>query len=344
MSTVKPVSTPESAAAKPPVGRRKKAKSRSSAVATTRGQAIAPIAAAPPAPGDKILALAAGVACLVVGVWAYWSTLVQLVGVWYRIPDYSHGFLVVPVAIVFIIVRRLCYPQSYPGIGAPSPLVGLPLLAVALSMRILSGRYYFDFLDGWSILPWVAASVALLGGWRLMVWSLPSIGFLWFMVPLPFGWETMASLPLQRIATKLSCYGLQLLGQPAFAEGNVILIGENQLEVAQACSGLRLFISVIAIAYAYAALVRRPWWEKTLLVLSVIPIAIFSNATRIVVTGLLFQFTTGETAHWFSQEAAGIAMIIQAGLMLACVHWYLQKLFPEEEELDVGTIVRELRS
>src|SRR4029434_1076694 len=93
----------------------------------------------------------------------------------------------------------------------------------------------------------------------LLVWCLPSIGFLWFMVPLPFGWETMASLPLQKIATKLSCYALQLLGQPAFAEGNVILLGEHQLEVAQACSGLRLFISVLAVAYGYVAPLRRGW-------------------------------------------------------------------------------------
>jgi exosortase/archaeosortase family protein len=101
---------------------------------------------------------------------------------------------------------------------------------------------------------------------------------------------------------------------------------------------------VIAVAYAYVVLVRRAWWEKALLVLSVVPIAIISNATRIVVTGLLYQYTTGETAHWFSHEAAGIAMIVQAGLMLACVHWYLDKLFPEEEEIDVGAMVRTSRT
>ncbi len=344
MSTVQPVPSNEPAEAKAPVGRRHKPKSPSAPAAARQRPAPAKASAAAPPQGDWRLALVTGAACLAVGVWSYWSTLAHLVGTWYRVPDYSHGFLIVPLAVVFVIVRKSVYPQSYPGIGTPSPLIGIPLLALALSMRYLSGLFYFDFLDAWSILPWVAASVALIGGWRLMAWCLPSIGFLWFMVPLPFGWETMASLPLQRIATKLSSYGLQLLGQPAFAEGNKILLGDQELLVEEACSGLRLFMSAVALAYAYVVLVQRDWWAKAFLVLSVVPIAILSNATRIVVTGLLYQFTTGELAHWFSHEAAGIAMIVQAGVMLACVHFYLDKLFPEEEEIDVAAMVRQTRA
>ena len=341
MSTLKQPPASDSTAAKPAVGRRPKPKPQSEAPRPADHWQAAPSA---PQRGDWRLALPVGLACLVVGVWSYWSTLWNLVAIWDREPDYSHGFLVVPLAIVILVVKRLCYPRSYPGIGASSPLVGLPLLAVALAMRYLSGRFYFDFLDGWSILPWTAAMVALVGGWRLLLWSLPSIGFLWFMVPLPFGWETMASLPLQKIATRLSCYALQLLGQGAFAEGNVILLGEHQLEVAQACSGLRLFISVMAVAYAYVALVQRAWWEKAILVLSVVPIAIFANVTRIVVTGLLYQFTTGELAHKFSHDFAGLAMIPLAGLMFAGVHWYLTQLFPEEEEIDMAALVRQSKA
>lgn len=340
MSTLKQPLATESSSAHPPVGRRAKSKSRPSSPAAPDQRRAPAVEAVVLPQGDWRLALAAGIACLAAGVWSYWSTLGHLVWTWYSVPDYSHGFLIVPLAIVFLVVKLLAYPQSYPGIGVSSPLVGVPLLTVALAMRYLSAWYYFDFLDGWSILPWTAAAVALVGGWRLLVWSLPSIGFLWFMVPLPFGWETMASLPLQKIATKLSCYGLQLLGQPAFAEGNVILIGETPLEVAQACSGLRLFMSVIAVAYAYVVLMRRGWLAKAILVLSVVPIAILANAMRIVVTGLLIRFTTGEFAHWFEHGAAGIAMVILAVLMLACVHWYLDKLFPEEEELDVAALVR----
>ncbi|MCU0880418.1 MAG: exosortase/archaeosortase family protein [Pirellulaceae bacterium] len=325
---------------KPSVGRKKKqAKAAKPAVQRVTPAKPAPAPAAPVVV-DPWLPMAVGLACLGVGLWAYWPTLKGLVNTWNTVPDYSHGFLVIPLAIVFLVARQ----KSCPGVGPSSPAVGLPLLALALAMRVAAGRFFFDFLDGWSILPWVAGSVALVGGWRLLVWSLPSIGFLWFMVPLPFGWESMASMPLQRIATKISCYVLQLLGQPAFAEGNVILLGENQLEVAQACSGLRLFISVMALAYAYVALVKRTWWEKAILILSLVPIAIVANATRIVATGLMYQFVSGEAAHKFAHDFAGYAMIPLAAAMFWGVLWYLRLLVREDEVMDMSTLVRESRT
>jgi exosortase len=152
--------------------------------------------------------------------------------------------------------------------------------------------------------------------------------------------EGMLSLPLQKVATKISCWGLQLLGQPAIAEGNTILLGDQHLEVAQACSGLRLFVSILALAFAYLMLVRRTWWEKLLLLASVIPIAIIANSTRIIVTGLLYQFVSSETAKHFSHDFAGWAMIPLAALFFWLVLWYLGKLFHEQLQMDIGSLVR----
>lgn len=326
--------------AKSSVGRKKKPGKPAKPAIARAAQAKPAPAPAVPVVVDPWLPMAVGLACLGVGVWAYWPTLQGLVHTWNTVPDYSHGFLVIPLAIVFLVVRQ----KSCPGVGPSSPAVGLPLLGLALAMRFAAGRFFFDFLDGWSILPWVAGSVALVGGWRLLVWSLPSIGFLWFMVPLPFGWESMASMPLQRIATKISCYVLQVLGQPAFAEGNVILLGENRLEVAQACSGLRLFISVMALAYAYVTLVKRTWWEKAILIVSLVPIAIAANAARIVATGLMYEFVSGEAAHKFAHDFAGYAMIPLAAAMFWGVLWYLRLLVREDEVMDMSALVRESRS
>jgi exosortase len=323
---------------KPIVGRRKqKSKARKEAAPQTTGQTTG---AAPAretrAQGWAIPALVLA-AALAAGAWAYAPTMLNLAATWNREPDYSHGFLVLPLAVFFLWARR----GTFPGFGPASPVLGLALLTMALAMRYLSGRFFFDFLDGWSVIPWLAGTVAIAGGRRLLWWSLPSIGFLWFMVPLPFGWETMLSLPLQKVATKLSCFGLQLLGQPAFADGNVIQLGEHELEVAQACSGLRLFVSVVALAYAYVILVRRTIWEKAILILSLVPIAILANAIRIVVTGLLFQYTSGETAHKFAHDFSGWAMIPLAAAMFWCVLWYLGRLIREEEVMEMSTLVRE---
>jgi exosortase/archaeosortase family protein len=121
------------------------------------------------------------------------------------------------------------------------------------------------------------------------------------------------------------------------------LLNGQKLEVAQACSGLRLFLSVIALAYAYAVLIRRTWWEKAILLSAAAPIAIVSNSARIVITGLLFQFTTSEMAHHFSHDFAGWVMIPLAAALFWLVLWYLGKLILEEEVLEMSALMRESR-
>jgi len=178
-------------------------------------------------------------------------------------------------------------------------------------------------------------------GWSAtrVMWG--ALIYLFFMIPLPYGAETALSMPLQRIATKLSCWSLHVLGQPALENGNVILLGDHQLEVAQACSGLRIFVGIVALAFAYVIVVRRPLWEKGLLVLSLFPIALAANATRIVATGLLYQYSTSEAAQRFSHDIAGWVMIPLAAAMFGAVLWYLDQLFKEVHVTSVREIIRQ---
>ena len=277
-----------------------------------------------------------GVLILAAGVWAYCPTLLEMVGAWEREADYSHGYLVAPLAIFFLWWRR----ESFPGISRSAWVLGAALIVFGISLRMAGGAFYFDAFDGWSILPWIAGCVAILFGWPVLRWSAPAIAFLFFMIPLPFRLESVLSLPLQRIATKLSCWLLQLLGQPAIAEGNTILIGDNTMEVAQACSGLRLFVSIFALAFAYLMLVRKTWWERLLLILSVPVIAVLANSIRIVVTSLMYQYVSGEAAHKFSHDFAGWAMIPLATAMFWVVLWYLGRVLREQEQFEIGALVR----
>lgn len=254
---------------------------------------------------------------------------------WESTPDYSHGFLVVPVAVAFLYFRR----DRYPGISASYLPLGLGLMGTGLLVRYLAARFYLPFADGYSILIWLAGAVEILGGRRLLLWALPSIGFLFFMIPLPYGIETAMSAPLQRIATKITCFALQILGQPAFAEGNVILIGDLRLEVAQACSGLRLFMTIVALAYAYIVLTRVPWWEKLVLLVSIVPIAILSNAARIVMVGMIDIYTNFPHAD-VDDFVGKFLMIPLAAALFGAVLWYLGILIRKEEIMDMSTLVR----
>ena len=211
-------------------------------------------------------------------------------------------------------------------------------------LRVAGAAFYVDAVDAWAMLLWIACAVWLFGGWRVFVWAGPSLAFLCFMTPLPFRAERLLSYPLQRIAAKLSCGALQLLGQPALAEGNTILLGDHQMAVEDACSGLRIFVSILALGFAYVILVRRTWWEKLLLLASTLPIALAVNATRIVVTGMLQQYVSGEASAKFSHDLAGWIMIPLAAALFGLVLWYLGRLFCPVERMVMQTLVRDTKA
>lgn len=273
--------------------------------------------------------IAGATALLIVSMWAYWPTLVEMVGQWLDQPDYSHGFLVIPLSIFFLWSRRA---QLHQADLRPS-LLGAGLLLVAAAMRIAASFYFLGPLDGWTIPIWIAGIVWLVFGWRCLRWSLPAIVFLWFMVPIPFSAESWLSVPLQRIATKLSTECLVMLGQPAISEGNTIWLGDNQLGVEEACSGLRILVGIYALAFAFVLFSRWNWWQKALALAAALPIAIVANVTRVVVTGLLYQFSSGEAARHFMHDFSGLIMIPFAAAMFWLFLVYLDRLFPEVEEL-----------
>jgi exosortase len=270
-------------------------------------------------------------------VWTYWPTLCRLVTQWRNQPDYSHGFLVGPLAVYFLWATRDRFPGWTPRFAWP----GLVLVALSVGLRVVSAQYFLEPIDGWSIPLGIAGVVWAFGGGRVLLWSLPSIVFLLFLVPLPFRVERWVSLPLQSVATRISAWTLQLLGQPALAEGHTIILDQFRLEVEQACSGLRIFVGVLALAFAYLVLASQTWIEKLVLLASVVPIALLSNATRIVATGLLYQYASEEAGRKFAHDSAGLVMIVLAAAMFAIVVWYLRRLFTAVEPIDIKTVIRE---
>jgi exosortase len=302
------------------------------------GPTAEPTGAAPALPQ---LTLRAAVAVALAGafVWSYLPALRELVQTWMHEADYSHGFLVAPLAIYFLWVRR----DRFPGLAASPAWGGLALLVAVAVARGLGALVFFSWLSAWLIPLWLAGVCWLLGGWRFCRWCLPSLVFLWFMAPLPYRFEQMLSWPLQRFATISSNWVLQSLGQPAIAEGNVIQVGEVELEVAQACSGLRMFVAFFALSAAFAIVSQARPWQKLLALLSAPPIAIVSNIARVTVTGLLYYNVGGEVANAFTHDVAGWAMIPFAVALLAIELWYVNRLFVEVEDVDPRQLVRRRR-
>lgn len=266
-----------------------------------------------------------GAIVLVVLIWAYWPTVGFLIDSWNHEPDYSHGYLVLPLAVAMLWVRRDQMPQDAPYAIWP----GFGCMILATFMRLVAAWYYASSIDAWSILVWLAGIVWLVGGWRLFRWCLPSLAFLLFMIPLPYRVERWLALPLQKVATQCSCWVLQTLGQPAISEGHQILNGDKQLDIAAACSGLRIFVAIVALAYAVAFVCERQWWERLLILVSSLPVAVAANVARIAITLLLQTYTSGETARALGHDFAGLITIPFAVLLFAGLLWYLGHVFPQ---------------
>jgi exosortase len=178
---------------------------------------------------------------------------------------------------------------------------------------------------------WIGGAVWVMGGRRVFIWALPAIVFLIFMVPLPYRMESWLSGPLQRVATILSAWTLQVLGQPAFAEGNTIFLGMTQIEVEHACSGLRMLVMITALATACAALVCRSWGERIFLAICIVPVSLFANCVRIVATGLGYQYLSSEASRTISHDIAGWIVVPVAAVTLGLAVLYWRRLFVESD-------------
>jgi exosortase len=270
---------------------------------------------------DKLLAVRAffrsplglsAVAGVTVFLWAYANTLVALTERWANSPQYAHGFLVPGFALAVLFFRRqkLAVAQLRPSGW------GLGLLLAGAALRLGGAFFYYPWLGELSLLPSLAGLCLLLGGWAALRWAWPAVAFLLFMLPLPYLVEGAMAQPLQRLATRASTYALQTFGLPAVAEGNVVLVNETPLNVAEACNGLGMLVLFFAISTAVAFVVHRPLWERLLLVASAVPIALAANVARITVTAVLHETVGHEFAQVVFHDYAGwLMMPLALGLL-----------------------------
>ncbi len=262
----------------------------------------AAIVAARAIPPRRLLCLS-GLALIC--AWAYWPTLGAMAGKWLHDPQYAHGYLV-PFFSLFLLWRRRALLSA----AAPQYNWWGVLLVLAGAVLHVAGAYlYFDWLDAVSLLPCLAGFCVLLGDWPALRWAWPAIAFLLFMIPLPFRVETAFGLRLQSLATLTSTYALQALGLPALSEGNTILLPGGAIGVAEACSGLSMLTTFFALATAVALVIRRPWLDKVVVLLSAAPIAIAANVARITATALVQEWVGRDLAHHVFHDLAGWLMM-----------------------------------
>jgi exosortase len=238
----------------------------------------------------------------------YWGTMLRLERRWCTMPDYQHGFLV-PLFAMFLLWVRQDMVRPWPNKGSWWALAFFALWAL---MRFVNNWLNYE-RDCDTIFPFLLGVALFLGGWKAFRWAWPSILFLEFMVPLPASIAVSLSQPLQRIATHSSTYCLQTLGISALPSSGTVIdlpAPAGQLDVDRACSGLAMLTLFFAICVGAAFLLRASWWEKLVIVVSAVPIAVFSNVARITITGLLKVMIHPVVGQYFHDYAGWLMMII----------------------------------
>lgn len=259
-------------------------------------------------------------------LWAYGPALWGLAVRWWKEADYGHGFFVPVFSAVLLAVRWNQFRTRSFQLTRSAFIAGLVFVFVAWLCRFVSHEYYIRLLEPASLIPALAGIALLVGGWNGLAWSWPAIVFLVFMIPLPGAVADWLRHPLQRIGTIASTYLLQVLGVPAIARGNVIVLTDGELGVVEACSGLRMMVLFFAVCVGAAFLVRRPLLDRVLIVVSAPVIAVLANIFRITVTGVLHELTTPELADFVFHDLAGWLMAPVALALLSAELWWLDRV------------------
>jgi exosortase len=271
-------------------------------------------------PAARRFAAGATALCIAIALGIFAPVLHRMVLHWGHVPDYSHGFLVAPLALYFAWerrdqLRRLPVDPSWLGL-VPLALGALALAIGRLGVELMAMRTAFVFtLNGLVLL--------LLGRQIYRVLLFPLV-FLFMMVPLPQSVANSITFPLQLIATDLAMHPLYWLQIPALREGNIIHMAGHELLVAEACSGLRSVMALGTLGVVFAYFFRKTFWERAVLVLSTIPIAILVNAFRVALTGVLTHRFGPEAAEGVIHQTEGFFTFGLAFALLLLEAWALQ--------------------
>lgn len=262
-------------------------------------------------PASLAVPLALLLLCVVL---LYAGVAAKLVYDWYDLPDFSHGFIV-PLFSAFLVWERR---RTLAAIPMQPSWAGIPLVLLGL-LLLLTGRFGADlFLSRLSFLVLLCGGVWTIAGRHMLRTLLFPIGVLLLAIPLPAVLFNQVTFPLQMLASRVASAMLPLAGVPVLREGNVINLPAMQLEVAEACSGIRSMMSLFTVAVFFGYLFEKGTARRILLALSSLPIAVAANSLRIFGTGLCVQYWDPDKAMGFFHEFSGWLMFL---VSLSCLYF-----------------------
>ena len=254
------------------------------------------------------LPVAAGVLVL------YLPTFYDLATTIWQSEEHAHGPIILAVIVWFIWEERkallIATARTAPGPGYSLLVFGLLLYALGRSQGII-------LFEVGALAPILAGVLLATRGWEgLRALWFPLI-FIVFLVPLPGFFVDALTVPLKQHVSEIAEQLLYAGGYPIARNGVVLIVGQYQLLVADACSGLNSMFSLSALGLVYLRLMRYPGWlHNGLIIASILPIAFGANIVRVMILVLVTYHLGDETGQGFTHSFAGMLLFMVALLML----------------------------
>jgi len=276
----------------------------------------------------KILVIAGLFCCL------FRHEIQPIVRQWFTDPGWSHGLLI-PFFSLYLLNRN---KTDILNLKTRPNFLGLfCILAVLLFYVLNIVHFQYGYFRPLAVIACLGAIILFLGGWPLVKFTWLPVCFLVFAVPLPPTYYVKLTTPMRHIAATVASVLLNMVkGMEATAHGviiDVIYKGkplEPSLDVAEACSGMRLLMAFVALGVAMAYLHYRPVWQRIILLASTIPIAIFCNIVRVTVTGFIYVLVEPKYAQGIYHDLLGLAMLPLAFGLYGFLGWFMSGLLVEE--------------
>ncbi len=264
---------------------------------------------------------------LILSIYAYWNMFKSAMAEWSTNELYSHGYLIPVLAIIILYMRRQPLRES----TVRERLAGMGIILVASVLRIFMSS--FETGDMYTFVLVFTGLILMVGGTSMLRWAGPVSFLLLFMFPLPHTATQQLLVPMQRFATHASAVVLKILGFAAFQDGNSISLGTSKIDIVEQCSGLKMTTIFLALSISLILINEREWWENLIILLMAIPIALITNITRIVTTGIaIFMFPESETFKKLVHDGAGLLMVPLAIALLVLLQWIISHIFVESKD------------
>jgi exosortase len=246
----------------------------------------------------------------------YAKNFAKLFSDWMIDENYSHGFFV-PVAFFWMLWQRR--EQLANARISPRPW-GLAIVVLALIQLAAGTLGAENFVANSSLLVLLCGIALFLFGAEMLKLVAFPIAWLLFMIPLPSIIFYSITFPLQLLASRLAVIILDILRVPSVCEGNVLYLANFTAGVAEACSGIRSLISMLAFAVLIGYLLSMSLRSRLILAIAAVPIALGMNATRVAGTGILGNYFGAHWAEGFFHTFSGWLLFLGSlGFMLGLV-------------------------